>query len=95
MDHIAIDLGGRESRICVCDERENIVEERWWTSQLGDYLEQRPAGQVVMETSAESFAVAETARQMGHDVRVVPATLVKSLGVGARRVKTDRKDAEA
>jgi transposase len=29
----------------------------------------------------------------GHEVRVVPATLVRSLGVGARRIKTDRRDA--
>ncbi len=96
MDHIAIDLGGRKSRICVCDERGTIVEEQWWaTSRLGEYLKERPAGRVVLETSAEAFAVAETATQLGHEVRVVPATLVKSLGVGARRVKTDKKDARA
>lgn len=29
----------------------------------------------------------------GHQVRVVLATLVKTLGVGERGVKTDRKDA--
>ena len=29
-----------------------------------------------------------------HEVRVVPATLVRSLGVGARRIKTDRRDAQ-
>lgn len=96
MDHIAIDLGGRESRICVCDQQGKIVEEQWWlTNRLGEYLKKRPAGRVVLETSAEAFAVAETAAQWGHEVRVVPATLVKSLGVGARRVKTDKKDARA
>lgn|SRR5262249_13286647 len=96
MDHIAIDLGGRKSRICVCDEKGIVVEEQWWaTSRLGEYLKKRPAGRVVLETSAEAFAVAETATQLGHQVRVVPATLVKSLGVGVRRVKTDKKDARA
>ncbi len=30
----------------------------------------------------------------GHQVRVVPATLVRSLGVGSRRIKTDRRDAQ-
>src|SRR5439155_19332845 len=49
---------------------------------------------VVVETCAESFAVADAARQAGHEVRVVPATLVKTLGVGARRTKTDRRDAQ-
>jgi transposase len=31
----------------------------------------------------------------GHHVRVVPATLAKALGVGARGIKTDRRDARA
>jgi transposase len=31
---------------------------------------------------------------LNHEVRVVPATLVRSLGVGARRIKTDRRDAQ-
>jgi transposase len=30
----------------------------------------------------------------GHEVRVVPATLVKTLGEGARRTKNDRRDAQ-
>lgn len=37
--------------------------------------------------------IADAARELGHDVRVVPAALVPSLGVGARGVKTDRRDA--
>src|SRR5690349_23841661 len=49
---------------------------------------------VVMETSSEAFRLADAAKLAGHDVRVVPATLVKTLGVGARGVKTDRRDAQ-
>jgi hypothetical protein len=37
---------------------------------------------VILETSAEAFKVADQAIELGHDVRVVPATLVPSLGVG-------------
>ena len=95
MEHIAIDLGGKKSRICVRDQLGTIIEEQWWlTARLGAYLEQRPFSRVVLETSAEAFAIADLARQKGHQVRVVPATLVKSLGVGARGVKTDKKDAQ-
>jgi len=47
-----------------------------------------------METCSESFAIADVALELGHEVRVVPATLVRSLGVGSRRVKTDRRDAQ-
>jgi transposase len=32
---------------------------------------------------------------VGHEVRVVPSTLARSLGVGARGLKTDRRDARA
>jgi transposase len=50
---------------------------------------------VILETSAEAFLIADVALAHGHEVRVVPATLVKQLGVGARGIKTDRRDAQA
>src|SRR2546430_15441833 len=48
-----------------------------------------------METCAEAFTIADGARSKGPEVRVVPSTIVRSLGVGARRTKTDRRDARA
>lgn len=94
MDHIAIDLGGRESQICVMSaEGEVVLEERRPTRGLGAFLAKRPAGRVVLETCAEAFGVADAARKAGHDVAVVPATLVRALGVGARGLKTDVRDA--
>lgn len=96
MEHVAIDLGGRESQICIRSADGKIVEERRYpTVKLGEYLKTRGKSRVVMETCAESFAVADAAQTAGHEVRVVPATLVRSLGVGARRLKTDRRDAQA
>jgi transposase len=53
----------------------------------------RPAARVVVETCAEAFGVADAARKAGHEVAVVPATLVRSLGVGMRGIKTDVRDA--
>jgi len=95
MEHVAIDLGGRESQICVRSAEGKIVEERRCeTTKLGDYLKERAKSRVVMETCAESFAIAAAAQLAGHEVRVVPATLVRTLGVGARRLKTDRRDAQ-
>lgn len=94
MEHIAIDLGGRESQICVRAADGTIVEEkRWRTRQIGEYLAGRPAGTLVIETCAESFHVADQAKALGYEVKVVPATLARSLGVGARRTKTDVRDA--
>ena len=94
MEHLAIDLGGKESQICVRSSTGQIVEERRCpTASLGRYLATRPRSRLVLETCSEAFAVADAALAAGHEVRVVPATLVRSLGVGARRLKTDRRDA--
>jgi transposase len=94
MEHVAIDLGGRESQICVRDCQGTVLDEkRWPTKDLERYLQVRPQSTVVVETSAEAFAVAEAARRCGHLVRIVPATLVQALGVGQRGIKNDRRDA--
>src|SRR6185436_3165269 len=95
MDHIAIDLGGRESQICVRTAAGEIIDERRCsTASLGRYLAQRSGSRVIVETCAEAFSIADAAIAAGHQVRVVPATLVRSLGVGARGTKTDRRDAQ-
>lgn len=94
MDHIAIDLGSRESQVCVRAATGEIVEERRvGTRSLGTYLGKRPRSRVVLETCAEAFAVADAAIAAGHETVVVPATLAPSLGVGERGVKTDTRDA--
>ena len=96
MDHVAIDLGAKKSQICVRGADGQILEEkRLPTSDLETYLAGRPTSRVVVETCAEAFCVADAARRLGHETRVVPATLVKTLGVGARRLKTDQRDARS
>lgn len=94
MKHVAIDLGGRESQICIRSSDGSIVEERrHQTRLLPQLMKSWEPSRVILETSAEAFAIADAAIKLGHQVRVVPATLVKTLGVGDRGVKTDRKDA--
>lgn len=94
MDHIAIDLGGRESQVCVRRGDGQIIEEtRIATTGLKGYLAKKQASVVVVETSAEAFRVADDAREVGHEVKVVPASLARSLGVGSRGIKTDVRDA--
>lgn len=96
MEHLAIDLGGKKSQICVRGSDGQIVEERRCrTAGLPAYLASHPRSRVVVETCSEAFRIADVALSVGHEVRVVPATLVRSLGVGARRLKTDRRDAQA
>ncbi len=95
MEHIAIDLGSRESQICIRNDQGEILEERRHpTARLGRYLAKRaPGGRVLLETSSEAFAIADVARECGHEVRVVPASLVRALGVGERKLKNDQRDA--
>jgi transposase len=92
--HAAIDLGGRESQICIRSADGSILEERrHQTTLLPQLMKGWEPSRVIIETSAEAFAIADAAIKLGHQVRVVPATLVKTLGVGDRGVKNDRKDA--
>jgi len=95
MQHLAIDLGGRESQVCIRDERGKILQEsRVLTGDLERFLKAQPASRVVMETCSESFMVAGWARDHGHEVRIVPAAAVRALGVGARGLKNDVRDAQ-
>ena len=95
MDHVAIDLGGRESQICVRRPDGTVVEQRRVrTSAVPAFLQARPGCRVIVETCSEAFWVADAARAAGHQVRVVPATLAPTLGIGARGIKTDRRDAQ-
>jgi transposase len=96
MQHLAIDLGGLESQICIREHDGSVLLERKIkTAAIKRFLKDRPKSRVVVETCAESFRVADGALELGHEVRVVPATLVRQLGVGHRGVKTDQRDAQA
>lgn len=94
MQHLAIDLGSRESQICIRNSDGAIVSERKLpTAKLSNFLARQPLSRVILETSAEAFLIADAANEHGHEVRVVPATLVRTLGVGERRQKNDQRDA--
>lgn len=95
MKHVAIDLGGRESQICTRQPDGTIVEERkYFTRNLPELMEKLPQSRIILETCSEAFRIADAAKAAGHQVRVVPATLVRTLGVGARGIKTDQRDAQ-
>src|SRR5438309_5933403 len=83
MEHCAIDLGGRKSQICIrSGDGQILFEGKYDTVALPDFLQQLPLSRVILETAAEAFRIADAAREAGHQVRVVPATLVRKLGVG-------------
>lgn len=95
MLHAAIDLGGRESQVCIRRSDGSIVEEKKHpTRKLIQLVGSWEHSRVILETSAEAFKIADAARAAGHEVRVVPATMVRLLGVGDRGVKNDQRDAQ-
>ena len=94
MEHLAIDIGGRESQICSRTAAGEItLEKKLRTADLPLLFGQLSPRRIVLETCAESFWLADAAKKAGHEVRVVATTLVRALGVGSRGTKNDRKDA--
>ena len=64
MEHIAIDLGARESQVCVRRADGEIVEERRIATRpsvVRRYLAGRPKSRVIVETGSEAFWVAQIA----------------------------------
>jgi transposase len=96
VNHAAIDLGSKESQVCIRRSDGTILQQfKHPTRSLAGLLKRWERSRVILETSAEAFAVADQALAAGHEVRVVPSTLVRSLGVGDHGVKTDQRDARA
>lgn len=96
MEHIGIDLGSKTSHICIIDSTtaKFTLETKVRTAELARWLSKRPKSRLVMETCTESFTIADLASDCGHEVRVVPASIVRELGVGRRKIKNDRRDAQ-
>jgi transposase len=95
MNHVAVDLGARQSQFCVRLPDGQVQQEgKVPTRQLAGVFRALPKSRVVLETCAETFAVVDMATAAGHEVSVVPASLAPSLGVGQRGVKTDKRDAQ-
>jgi len=95
VEHIGIDLGARHSHVMVISEAgEPTLQRRVKTEDLPAWLEGRPASRVVVEACTQSPAIARASLAAGHQAKIIPGTLVRALGVGARGIKTDERDAE-
>ncbi len=94
MQSIGIDLGATQSHVFICGDDGTGLAQTVRTPELGRWLKKQPISRVVMESCTQSRAVALLAKQAQHDTVIVPAHFVRSLGVGRRGIKTDKKDAE-
>jgi transposase len=96
MEHVGIDLGARRSHVVTIDsDGKQLRREIVPTTELGAWLGLRPPSRVVMEACTQSPAVARLSSAAGHETMIVPGSVVRALGVGARGIKTDFRDAEA
>jgi transposase len=95
MEHVGIDLGSKESQVCIVTAQgTRRAATRCATKSLPKLFASLGPSRVVMETCSESAAASSLARAAGHEVAVVPSSIVRTLGVGARGIKTDERDAE-
>lgn len=95
MEHVGIDLGAKHSHVVVISEAGEVVARgKRKTAELPRWLARQELRCVVMEACTQSPAVAKAAVAAGHQTRVIPGVVVRALGVGARGIKTDWRDAE-
>ena len=95
MNHVAVDLGSKQSHFCERSPDGTVVRDaRLKNAALREFFKQLAPSHVVLEACSDAFTVAQWAKSSGHEVTVVPSTLAPALGVGARGVKTDKRDAE-
>lgn len=94
MEHVGIDLGASRSAVCLVSDTGCVTKEKEVrTAELGKLFSKILPSRIAIESCAESRAVAKLALERAHEVRIVPTIFVRSLGIGARKIKTDRRDA--
>ena len=97
MEHIGIDVHKKESQICLLTEEGEILEPRIVTrrDRFAAVLGKRPRARVLIEASTESEWVARCLEALGHEVIVADPNYAPMYATRSRRVKTDRRDAQA
>lgn len=97
MEYIGIDVHMSESQICTLTERGEILERRVRTrpDRFAEVLGGRPRARILIEASTESEWVARCLEQLGHEVIVADPNYAPMYATRSRRVKTDRRDAQA
>ena len=97
MEYLGIDVHSNESQICLLTEQGEVLEHRIRTrpSRFAELLGDRPKARIVIEASTESEWVARCLEGLGHEVIVADPNFAPMYATRSRRVKTDRRDAQA
>jgi transposase len=100
MFHIGLDVGSCKTYFCICrPDGEIAMESSVKTTLLPRFFREladaRGSCRIVLESCAEAFQIGAWGKEKGHDVRIVPASFARSLGIGEHGIKTDKRDARA
>src|SRR5215813_1532408 len=97
MENIGIDVHKKESQLCIIAENGEVIERRIRTdrARFGEVLGKRARARILVEASTESEWVARCLEELGHEVIVADPNYAPMYAQRSRRVKTDRRDAEA
>lgn len=97
MEYIGIDVHKNESQICLVTDVGEIIERRIVTrhDRFAEALGKRPRARILIEASTESEWVARCLEELGHEVIVADPNFAPMYATRSRRVKTDRRDAQA
>lgn len=98
MKSVGMDLGKKQSDVCVVDEDGEVVDRyRVLTSRkaLSGRFINMPRCKIAIESCRDSGWVRKHLKKLGHKVVVVDTTRIRNIGVGHGRRKTDQRDAEA
>src|SRR5438128_6292413 len=97
MEYVGIDVHKKHSQICTCTEAGEILHQRIETQRerFAAVCTTRPQVRILSEASTESAWVAHCLEALGHEVIVADPNDAPMSAQRSRRVKTDRRDAEA
>lgn len=97
MEYIGIDVHKSESQICRLTEVGEVIEKRVATraDRFAVVLGSLPRARILIEASTESEWVARVLEELGHEVIVADPNFAPMYASRSRRVKTDRRDAQA
>jgi transposase len=95
--HIGIDVHKNQSQICILTDEGELVEQRIRTvrDRFASVLGGRCGSRILIEASTESEWVARCLEGLGHEVVVADPNFAPMYSTRSRRVKTDRRDAQA
>jgi transposase len=87
----------RTVQICILTEDGELVERRVRTEarRLAEVLGGRPRARILVESATESEWVARCLEGLGHEVIVADPNFALTYAQRSRKVKTDRRDAQA